>query len=193
MHLRSDNRAAGSVGNRPRGWRVEQGMRRVGIALLALGIAACGTAPALSPSPLQLNEGKPDAFAPSPGDDPLVAFAAALRTAGATVSEMGRFNTDPLGGRGTRLCVSGQQIQVYVYETSEERAAVARTIDPTDRSHVGMAIIEWRGDPTFWEADRLLVLYLGREQDTKNALTAVLGPPFASGRGRDPGPVAHAC
>lgn len=103
------------------------------------------------------------------------------------------FNPDPLPGRGVRLCVGGQEVSVYVYPTPEERAAVAARIDRTDPSNVGTAIIEWRGDPTFWERDRLIVLYLGRDPGTEATLTEVLGAPFASGQGRDPGPGGHDC
>lgn len=82
---------------------------------------------------------------------------------------------------------------MYVYPTSGDRAAMAANVDRTDPSNVGTAIIEWRGDPTFWQRDRLIVLYLGRNAATEATLRSVLGPPFATGQGRDAGPGGHAC
>jgi hypothetical protein len=89
--------------------------------------------------------------------------------------------------------VAGQEVSVYAYETEEDRAAVAATIDPQDPSHVGRAIIEWAGNPRFWQRDRIIVLYLGDDPATEARITSVLGEPFARGRGRDPGPAAYTC
>ncbi len=126
--------------------------------------------------------------------DPLGALVAALQGSGATVTDLGLFNPDPLDGRGVRLCVDGQRVSVYVYATEAERAAVADAIDPTDPSHVSRTmIVEWAGNPTFWQQDRLIVLYLGLAPEVKAGLTAVLGQPFASGQGRDPGLASNAC
>ena len=93
-----------------------------------------------------------------------------------------------------RLCLEGQQVSVYAYETEEQADAVARSIDPRDPSHVGRTmIVDWAGNPTFWQRGGLIVLYLGSEPDVTATLTSVLGQPFASGPGRDPGPARHAC
>ena len=129
----------------------------------------------------------------APADEPVSAFEAALRAAGADVRSTGDFSTEPLGGKGTALCVAGQQVSVYVYTSAEERAAVAARIDPTDPSNLGTSIVEWVGTPTFWQADRLIVLYLGSDPAVKSGISSVLGPPFARGQGRDPGPDRHSC
>lgn len=128
-----------------------------------------------------------------PASDPASAFAAALRSAGAEVREAGAFNTGLLGVRGVRLCVSGQQVSVDVFPTPEEREAAASQIDARDPSVVGRAIIEWAGNPTFWQGGRVLVLYLGRDPAVEGSIGAIMGAPFARGRGRDPGPDRHVC
>jgi hypothetical protein len=109
------------------------------------------------------------------------------------VTETGPFNPGPLGGRGIRLCVAAQEVDVYVYPTERERAAVGATIDTQDPSNVGAAIIEWGGNPRFWQHDRILVLYLGSVTEVETVITSVLGQPFARGRGRGPGPAALSC
>lgn len=105
----------------------------------------------------------------------------------------GAFSTEPLGGQGIGLCVAGQQVNVYVYPTPEDRAASAARIDPIDPSNLGTAIIEWAGNPKFWQADRLIVLYLGNDPAVEAGISSVLGAPFARGQGRDPGPNRHLC
>ena len=129
----------------------------------------------------------------APADELVSAFETALRAAGAEVRSTGDFSTEPLGGKGTELCVAGQQVSVYVYPSVEERAAVAARIDPTDPSNLGTSIVEWAGTPWFWQDDRLIVLYLGSDPTVRSGISAVLGLPFARGQGHDPGPNRHSC
>jgi hypothetical protein len=121
-------------------------------------------------------------------------FKAALGAAGATVTDLGGFDPNPLSGTGTNLCVSGQKVMTYEFGTARERAEMAATIDPADPSKIGnSAIVEWAGNPTFWQRDRLIVLYLGSDPRILAGVSSVLGEPFAAGHGRDPGPAHHRC
>lgn len=172
-------------------------MARIASLLLgALLVAGCATSPSPDPgsSPAP---GEPGAAAPSTSEtrpsDPAAAFEAALRAAGAEVRTTGAFSTEPLGGQGIGLCVAGQQVSVYVYPTPEDRAASAARIDPNDPSNLGTAIVEWAGNPKFWQDDRIIVLYLGNDPAIEGGVGSVLGPPFARGQGRDPGPNRHFC
>ena len=161
-------------------------------ALLVLGCAA--GSPATSSSPVSSGSATAGSSpTEAPSADPFAAFAAALRAAGAEVRETGAVSTEPLGGQGIGLCVAGQQVRIYVYPTLADRAAVATRIDPTDPSNLGTSIVEWAGNPKFWQADRILVLYLGSDPAIEAGITSILGPPFARGQGRDPGPDRHAC
>lgn len=176
----------------------QSGVTRLLILLvITFGAAACGSA--ASPASSQGSSPSPgitpsaSASGESSPADAVAAFVADLEAAGATVSDSGAFDTDPLGGRGVVLCVAGQQVRVYEYEADAERAAVTARIDPTDPSNLGTTIIEWAGNPTFWQRDRIMVLYLGSDPAVEAAVTTVLGQPFARGQGRDPGPDRHAC
>lgn len=104
-----------------------------------------------------------------------------LQGAGASVVEQGSFQTTPLFGRGVVLCVQGRPIQVYEYASAAERTRASAEIDPTDPSHIGNSIVEWRGNPRFWQRDRLIVQYLGQDPAVEVILSSVLGPPFAKG------------
>lgn len=166
-------------------------------ALLLAGLVAAGCAGASSasssPSP-PAPSSEPGASAPSDlaRSEPTAVFEARLRAAGAEVRTTGDFTTEPLGGKGVRLCVAGQEVSVYVYETAAERAAVAARIDPNDPSKLGTSIVEWVGNPRFWEMDRLIVLYLGSDPVVESGITSILGPPFARGRGGVAAP-NHSC
>ena len=155
---------------------------------------AAGCAGATSPSPRASESPSASGpIAPAPVGDPVSAFEAALQGAGAKVRRTGEFNTEPIGGKGLSFCVAGQEVSVYVYPTAEDRAAVAARIDPKDPSNLGTAIVEWAGDPRFWQGDRLIVLYLGSDPAVEGGISSILGQPFARGQGRDPGPNRHSC
>lgn len=160
--------------------------------LVVTGCAAQSPAPSSSPEP-----GVSDAASSSPSEmpasDPAAGFVAALRATGAEVRETGAFSTEPLGGQGIGLCVAGQEVRVYLYPTPADREAVAARIDPTDPSSLGTSIVEWAGNPKFWQADRIIVLYLGSDPAVESGISSILGPPFARGQGRDPGPNRHSC
>lgn len=162
--------------------------------LVVLLLAACATSSSPSPSIAPMaSDGAVSSPPESPPTDPAAGLAAALEAAGAEVRQAGVFNTEPLGGQGVSLCVAGQQVSVYVYATAQEREVVAARIDPTDPSNLGTSIVEWAGNPKFWQADRIIVLYLGGDPAVEAGLSSVLGQPFARGQGRDPGPGRHAC
>ncbi len=102
------------------------------------------------------------------------------------------FDGTPLSRDAVNICIGEEEIKVYGFGTSGQRAATAAQIDPTDPTNIGTSIVEWSGAPKFWGRDRLLVLYLGRDDPTAALLASVLGPPFAQGQGR-PALLPDAC
>jgi hypothetical protein len=94
------------------------------------------------------------------------------------------FDGEPLATVQTLLCVDGQDVRVFTYGTEQERAAAGAMIDPADPTNVGTAIVEWDGWPKFWQRDRIIVLYLGRNEGTIELLTELMGDPFAQGQDR---------
>jgi hypothetical protein len=162
-------------------------------ALIVAGCAATQSpAPSSSPAP-SASDAAGSSPSEAPTSDPAAEFAAALRAAGAAVRETGEFSTEPLGGQGIGLCVAGQQVRVYIYPTPEDRETVASRVDPTDPSNLGTSIVEWAGNPKFWQTGRIIVLYLGSDPAVESGISAILGQPFARGQGRDPGPDRHSC
>ena len=125
--------------------------------------------------------------APSPSNSPAAGgngvggLISALAAANAPVRQAETFDPTPLRGQGVLLCVGREEVRVYVFASEQERATAATSIDPSDPSHVGTSIVEWMGNPRFWQRDRILVLYLGTDAPTDRLLTSVMGPPFARG------------
>ncbi len=169
-------------------------MRALPSLLLLLVVAACSgaTPPASIPpaaSPTMTGPGAGGAT-PSPtqpaDEDPIAALVRDLRATGVEAHAGDEFVADPLSRRGVVVCVAGEAVQVYIFDTPDQAAAQAAMIDPRDPSNVGTAMIEWAGEPKFWLREELLVLYLGNDQAAADALLTVLGEPFAIGRGRPP-------
>jgi len=136
-------------------------------AVLVTLLIACGTPPA-SPTPSAAGGG-------------VEGLVSALAAASAPVRQADPFDAAPLPGQGVLLCVGREVVRVYVFTTEQARLAAAASIDPTDPSHVGTSIVEWTGNPRFWQRDRILFLYLGTDAPTEALLTSVMGPPFARG------------
>lgn len=102
----------------------------------------------------------------------------ALREHGVAVEPAGEIRQPffPVVGRALKL--DGQDVQVFEFEDPEAVEAVVKTIGPSG-SEVGGAIVEWVAPPHFYRSGRLLVLYVGEDISTREALASVLGPQFA--------------
>jgi hypothetical protein len=107
-----------------------------------------------------------------------------LAAAGADVGPPSQFEAEPLAPNGVSMCVDGQTVQVYIYPSPAARMAATSAIDPDDPTNIGTSIVEWDGEPKFWQRDRVVLLYLGRDEATTELLTSVLGEPFARGESR---------
>ena len=145
-------------------------MNRIGAALLFTAIACSGVAE--TNTTLEATKMDPERF------------VAELTEEGVEIDQAETFSTEPVGGQGQLLCVGDQEVRVYLFASDDEASAAAARIDPKDPSNMGNVIIEWAGNPRFWQKGPMLVLYLGEDQVTEDLITAVLGQPFAQGQGQ---------
>ena len=79
---------------------------------------------------------------------------------------------------GNVIAVNGGDVQVFEYAD----AAVATTeagLVSADGSSVGTTMVSWIGPPHFYQAGRLIVLYVGDSTDVISVLEAELGSQFA--------------
>jgi hypothetical protein len=101
-----------------------------------------------------------------------------LEAAGAAVADLGEgIDTDPFG-EGNLVCVNGDTVRVYAFETAAERTAFTDTISP-DGFGVGGGQYEWVAAPGVWARGNVMVFTLGASGETQAAIEAVMGSRIA--------------
>ena len=101
-----------------------------------------------------------------------------LRGAGFSVEPQGEAEQPFLSIEGRMIRVSGEDVQVFQYTNAAAAEAQAALISP-DGSAVGTSRPHWVGTPHFYKKGKLLVLYVGDDDNALKALDAVLDPQFA--------------
>lgn len=79
---------------------------------------------------------------------------------------------------GRFLRLDGDDVQVFEYPDAAARRADSETISADGRT-IGGAKPMWIGTPRFWAGGRIIVLYLGDDEQVIEALSGVLGGPIA--------------
>lgn len=102
--------------------------------------------------------------------DPVEQFVADAAALGRRVQMVGVEGKPLLGGRSRVLEIDGEQVRTYSYASAAELEQDARQIS-ADGMTVGGQPQVWRGPATFYRTERLIVLYVGRNEE----LLAVLG------------------
>jgi hypothetical protein len=111
-------------------------------------------------------------------------FVDALKQRGATVQSMERLSPQAycLSVGPQRLVVNSENVYAFTYDSDAAASADASAISP-DASSItagGQACRPgWTGPPRFYRQDRLIVLYVGTNQELIRTLDAILGNPFA--------------
>jgi hypothetical protein len=113
-------------------------------------------------------------------------FTHALVSAGFTVRDGERTENDMLFTVDRRaVLIDGVSVSTYEYPTNqaldEARSSIGRDSYSVPTSTNGTAHVEWVATPHFYGAGTLLVLYVGDDQGTLDALRNVLGRPYAGG------------
>ncbi len=139
--------------------------------LLLAGVAAgCGPAPVGSQGAGVVAHGGPV--------QDYVSLVDALRAQGATVEPAGEVRQAFFSVTGQLIKVNGADVQVFEYADAPAAAAAAAQVSP-DGSTVGTSMITWVAPPHFYQKEKLIVLYVGEEAATRQALEAVLGAQVA--------------
>ncbi|MEE8413095.1 MAG: META domain-containing protein, partial [Dehalococcoidales bacterium] len=105
-----------------------------------------------------------------------------LRQAGATVEPAGELTQPFFSVSGRVIVVSGGDVQVFEYADGAAAEAEVALVSP-DGSSIGTSMVSWIASPHFYQAGRLIVLYVGDGTDVINVLEAVLGQQFAGRSG----------
>ena len=102
----------------------------------------------------------------------------ALQDAGATVETGEPISQAFFTPEGGTLKVNGADVQVFEYESTiameEEASQVA-----ADGGSIGTTMVTWMDTPHFYQAGRIIVLYVGSDQAILDLLEKSVGPQFA--------------
>lgn len=150
----------------------------------ATSSAPIASSPAKSPPVATPSKGSPSAASASPEiAGTLEELVAELTDAGADVRELAResMGSPALFRDVVVLCVNSRRVGVHRFPSEQERARVTARIDPDIPSELGDASVTWTGTPWYWEAGRIVVIYVGGRTETAELLTSILGAPFAGG------------
>lgn len=101
-----------------------------------------------------------------------------LRAQGATVTPTGDISQPFFSVSGHAISVNGEQVQVYEYADVNTADAAAAQIS-SDGGAIGTTQVDWIAPPHFYEAGKIIVLYIGTSSATLQLLVAVLGAQFA--------------
>jgi hypothetical protein len=114
----------------------------------------------------------------SPGVEDKESFISALEASGATVETADTITQDFFSVEGQIIRVNGVDLQVFEYESPEAMENEASQVAP-DGGSIGTSMVTWVDTPHFYNAGRIIVLYVGSDQTVLGLLENVLGPQFA--------------
>lgn len=78
------------------------------------------------------------------------------------------------------ISLSGEHVQVFEYPSAAAAEAQAALVSPNGRT-IAAVKPHWLGPPHFFRSGKLIVLYVGNDEQVLRALQARLGPAFAGG------------
>lgn len=107
-------------------------------------------------------------------------FIDKLTDSGASVELRESVSQPFLSVQGQILRVNGEDVQVFEYPDPTVLQADTSQISP-DGSSTSTTMITWIATPHFFSSGRLLVLYVGDNDDLLSTLEQMLGPQFAGG------------
>jgi len=159
------------------------------LALLAL--AALALLNANHNLPFDVSLASTSLAAAEPADDLMLAsFYRSIAATGAPIAVKGKVRQPFFSAPGTVLAVADDDIQVYEYSASDKaQREAARVSDDgsTIMTDDAPLHVEWVATPHFFQRDRLIVVYVGDDDEVLDVLKNTLGEPFA-GAGRYHGP-----
>jgi hypothetical protein len=101
-----------------------------------------------------------------------------LRAQGIAVEPAGTVEQPFFAPDGQVVRADDQEIQVFEFTSVEEAESAAKTISQ-DGSSVGTSMMMWVGPPHFYKADKIIILYVGADEEITSILEEVLGPQIA--------------
>lgn len=101
-----------------------------------------------------------------------------LRATGAEVEPAGEIEQPFFPVQGQVINVNGEDVQVFEFPDADSAEEVASSVSP-DGSAIGTTMVSWVAPPHFYRAGRVIVIYVGSNQEAISVLENVLGGQFA--------------
>ena len=106
-----------------------------------------------------------------------VSFIDNLRAKGATVEPVGEVEQPFFSVKGNVIKVNGEDVQVFEFPSADAAKKEADTVTPD--GNFPTIMITWIAPPHFYRTEKIIVLYVGDTQATKELLESLLGKQFA--------------
>lgn len=139
------------------------------LLMFAFTVSSCGNAATNAPSTQS---------AQPPTVEDQASFLAALQAANAKAEIGDSITQEFFGPEGRIVNINGQDVQVFEYENKDAMESEASQVAP-DGGSVGTSMMMWMDAPHFYKAGRILVLYIGSDEQTLTLLQSVMGAQFA--------------
>ena len=136
------------------------------LLVCTLAVSSCGNAATSAPSaePLAVED--------------TASFLAALQASDPTAEIVDSVTQNFFSPEGSIITVNGQDVQVFEYENSESMENEASQVAP-DGGSVGTSMMMWMDAPHFYKAGRVIVIYIGRDEQILTLLQSVIDTQFA--------------
>ena len=158
-----------------------------GAGVLVVVVAACGN----GGEPTSPSDEAPTTPVVSHGGpvSDYVSLVDNLRAAGATVDPAGTMSADYFAPQGQLFTVNGERVETFEFASTEEADAAAGGVSATGTSIVTTmadgsqmaSMVDWFAPAHFYKAGKLIVIYVGSDNDVIDALQEAMGPQFAGG------------
>lgn len=110
-----------------------------------------------------------------------VSLVDTLRAQGLTVEPTGPISQPFFPISGQTLRVNGQDIQVFEFKNPSAAQSQAKEIS-ADGMSIGNTVVQWISPPHFFATEKILVLYLGTDQELLKKLETALGKQIAGAK-----------
>jgi hypothetical protein len=107
-----------------------------------------------------------------------VVLVEALSTNGAIVEPVEDLDDSLFSVPVKVISVNGENVQIFQFE-GEDEAQIASLIVSEDDTEIGTNVFKWISEPHFFTKGKIIVLYVGQNQETLNLLESLLGKQFA--------------
>jgi hypothetical protein len=139
------------------------------LLVLTFTVSSCGNAATTVPSTLP---------AKPPTVEDQASFLAALQASNAKVETGDSVTQVFFSPEGRIVTVNGQDIQVFEYEGAEAMESEASQVAP-DGGSIGTSMMMWMDVPHFYKVGRIIILYIGSDDQTLTLLQSIMGAQFA--------------